>query len=294
MNSFPDIIRCLKNQLLFKKVSPSDIDYIWETAPLEELFLVTGCEASNSDELKDVMQLDWTTWFLMMDEQGYTYGLIRAVPEIDSSISLHGIGWTQPQRSPRIFVLSWYAFHYLLFSRNYEIVKTYCDAENTNAINFDLKTGYTYDYCMPSGVKGKKNIHLKLEKKPFDFSLEKKRFDFSLTQKDFASESIPVFVSGKSITNRAKNQEFTLRKLEPGKEHNDFFHQHFNDNYFYYTRLVPQPFVYRISIASTQLGYLLLSEINNKKKLIIFNLAQAQLNVCLEQVKFMKNTLQIK
>lgn len=95
MISFPEILHCKNNNLLFKKVDQKDSLYIWETAPLDKLFLVIGCDASDHNELADLMQLDWTTWYLMFDNFGYSYGLIRAIPEMDNSISLHGIGWTQ-------------------------------------------------------------------------------------------------------------------------------------------------------------------------------------------------------
>ena len=97
----------------------------------------------------------------MFDNFGYSYGLIRAIPEMDNSISLHGIGWTQDKNSPRTFVFSWYAFHFWIFNSQHNYIKTYCDFNNINAIHFVLKTGYIYDYWMPTITLDKKILHLK-------------------------------------------------------------------------------------------------------------------------------------
>ena len=173
---FPDILSCGHNGLLLKKVTKNDVKYIWETAPLNKLFLVIGCDACDHNDLTRLMQLDWTTWYLGLDDSGYSYGLIRAVPEMDNSISLHGIGWTQPKTSPRTFVFSWYAFHFWLLQNHKKVIKTYCDFNNTNAIKFDLKTGYVYDYWMPAITKKKKIVHLKIKKNNFFALLKKNKY----------------------------------------------------------------------------------------------------------------------
>ncbi|MFY7943936.1 MAG: hypothetical protein ACOVNZ_05110, partial [Crocinitomicaceae bacterium] len=180
MKELPDIIKCNRNNFLFKKVRKDDIHLIWESAPLEELFKVLGRDCLNVNDLADTMQLDWTIWYFSIDEKGHSYGLLRVVPEMDLTYSLHGIGWIQKNKYPRVFVLSWYAFHHYLFNKGIDVLRTYCDSSNINAIRFDIKTGYVYEYCMPALVNNKIILHLKLVKENFYLLLARKSFYFEL------------------------------------------------------------------------------------------------------------------
>lgn len=269
MISFPDVLSCEHNRLLLKKVTQNDVEHIWETAPLNKLFLVIGCEASDQSDLASLMQLDWTTWFLLLDNLGYSYGLIRAIPELDNSISLHGIGWTQPNASPRTFVFSWYAFHFWLFQNHNKVLKTYCDFNNTNAIKFVLKTGYVYNYWMPSIIK-KKIVHLKIAKNTFFALIQKKQIHFNLKESVFTDIVIPKYIKKKAITCRAKNVTIHIAELLTKSELEEFIKKHQKDSFYYYCHLLPRPSVYSIIFKYFNLGNMILTEIQGQKTIVLF------------------------
>jgi len=294
MISFPEILHCKNNNLLFKKVDQNDSLYIWETAPLDKLFLVIGCDASDHNELADLMQLDWTTWYLMFDNVGYSYGLIRAIPEMDNSISLHGIGWTQHKNSPRTFVFSWYAFHFWLFSKQHNYIKTYCDFNNINAIHFDLKTGYVYDYWMPTITLDKKILHLKIEKNNFLDLLQRKQISFSLKELHFSAFEIPNYQTGKANTSKSKHLEIEITELESTSELDKFITKHKRDHFYYYCYMLPKPLVYSILFKDINLGYLVNSVIKGKQSMVVFISTEIDLCTSLEIISKIKNKFELK
>jgi hypothetical protein len=291
---FPDILSCDHNGLLLKKVTQNDVEYIWETAPLNKLFLVIGCEASDYNDLTALMELDWTTWYLMLDNLGYSYGLIRAIPEMDNSISLHGIGWTQPKTSPRTFVFSWYAFHFWLLQNNNQVIKTYCDFNNTNAIKFDLKTGYVYDYWMPAITKKKKIVHLKIEKNTFFASLQKKEINFDLKENTFNSFRIPIYNKGKAITSRAKDDNIKIAELQTNSELEQFMKKYQKDSFFYYCYLLPRPSVYSIIFNDFNSGNMILTEIQGQKTIVLFISEEIAFSKSLDLVTELKSRFHLK
>ena len=291
---FPDILSCGHNGLLLKKVTKNDVKYIWETAPLNKLFLVIGCDACDHNDLTRLMQLDWTTWYLGLDDSGYSYGLIRAVPEMDNSISLHGIGWTQPKTSPRTFVFSWYAFHFWLLQNNNQVIKTYCDFNNTNAIKFDLKTGYVYDYWMPAITKKKKIVHLKIEKNTFFALLQKKQINFDLKENTFTSFRIPIYNKGEAITSRAKDDNIKIAELQTNSELEQFMKKHQKDSFFYYCYLLPRPSVYSIIFKDFNSGNMILTEIQGQKTIVLFISEEIDFSKSLDLVTELKSRFHLK
>jgi SepF-like predicted cell division protein (DUF552 family) len=294
MTLFPDILSCDHNGLLLKKVTQEDVEYIWETAPLNKLFLVIGCEASDYNDLTNLMQLDWTTWYLMLDNLGNSYGLIRAIPEMDNSISLHGIGWTQPKTSPRTFVFSWYAFHFWLLQNNNQVIKTYCDFNNTNAIKFDLKTGYIYDYWMPAITKKKKIVHLKIEKNTFFALLQKKQINFDLKENTFTSFRIPCYNKGEAITSRAKADNIKIAELQTNSDLEKFMKKHQKDSFFYYYYLLPRPSVYSIIFKDLHLGNMVLTEIQGQNTIVLFISGEIDFSKSLDLVTELKSRFHLK
>ena len=291
---FPDILSCDHNGLLLKKVTQNDVEYIWETAPLSKLFLVIGCEASDYNDLTNLMQLDWTTWYLMLDNFGYSYGLIRAIPEMDNSISLHGIGWTQPKTSPRTFIFSWYAFHFWLLQNNNQFIKTYCDFNNTNAIKFVLKTGYVYEYWMPAITKKKKFVHLKIEKNSFFALLQKKQIHFNLKENTFTSFSIPIYNKSEAITSRAKDENIQIVELQTNSELEQFMKNHQKDSFFYYFYLIPRPSVYTLNFKDSNLGNMILNEIQSQKTIVLFISVEIDFGKSLDLVSELRSRFQLK
>ena len=269
MISFPDIIHCEYNSLILKKVSQSDIQYIWEIAPLNKLFLVIGSKASSVNELYHLMGLDWTSWYLMLDNYGYSYGLIRAIPEMDNSISLHGIGWTQPNKSPKTFVFSWYAFHFWLFENHVDYTRTYCDVDNTNAMKFILKSGYVYQNWIPSFTNNKRVAHFLIKKITFFELLSQKHIQFTLKENNFR-EVIPKYQLEKSITNRAKQKSIEIIELINKSELEQFVKNHKEVSFSYYFRLIPRPLVYIIVYNNISLGNMILTELNKQKTIVLF------------------------
>lgn len=294
MISYPDSIRCHLHGLLLKKVTAKDIDHIWEVAPLNKLFLVIGCEAADKEELITQMQLDWTTWYLIMDPIGFTYGLLRAIPEMDDSISLHGIGWTQPSTSPRIFVYAWYAFHFWLFSKYNVRIKTYCDVVNTNAIKFDLKTGYAYDYWMPTRSINGKSVHLKIEKESFFRLMVQKEIEFELKESDFSNIDIPEFKDGKAMTSRSKPSRIEFIQMLTRSDQNQFIEQHHRDTNFYFFHLIPNPEVYSIHVNDCIFGHLMCSDRNGQKTIVIFLVSHIDLSISLDFVSDVKQKFNLR
>lgn len=267
---FPDLIECRLNNFILKKVSQVDLHHIWDTAPHHELFLVTGCEAGNESDFFDIMQTDWTTWYLMLNDKGNSFGLIRIVPEIDDVLSLHGIGWLQPGCSPRTYVMSWYGIHYWLFTNNHEIIKTYCDYKNTGAIQFDFKTGYTYDYWMPSVSNKSKLVHLKIEKDHFLNILEKKNIRFDLGNVQFSAFELPLLLKAKAISKKKKMGDVEIFLVNEREILDSFFQKHRYDAFFYFFQLIPRPNLYQIFMSGKLIGEFLLNEIKGQQTLVLF------------------------
>lgn len=270
MITFPELIQCSVNELIMQKVSKHDIPFIWDNAPLDQLFLVTGNDALDSEELQDDMHLDWTEWYLMLDKEGFTYGLIHLVPEMDETISIHGIGWTQLNKSPRNFVLCWYAMHDYLFSKGLVLIKSYCDSYNSIAINFDFKTGYTFDYCMPSRNPDSMIVHLKIEKGSFENQKLKKKLIFDLFESFDSKTKMIDLKPGRAVSSHNKKMEFTFTLLESFESISDFQSQHYNNKYFYYFKLIPQPALYSILVKDKLKGYVLIAKPGRMKRIVIF------------------------
>jgi hypothetical protein len=293
MIHYPELITCSINDLYIQKVSPEKINYIWETAPLEQLFLVTGAEASSSMELEEIMQLDWTTWFFMLDLDGYSYGLIHLVPEIDNTVSIHGIGWTQLNKSPRKFILSWYAIHYYLFNQGFNLIRSYCDSKNTNAIKFDFKTGYTYDYCMPSREKNSKVVHLKLDRETFDIQLKQKKVTFNLNVSFELAVKNNTLLPGKAISSISKGTTFHISSIESKKEISEITNNYNTDELFHYFYLIPQPKLFSISLTGKKVGFMIISKILSTKKIILFNLTDLEFTKYLELIEVIKSNFEL-
>lgn len=288
MFDFPNLLYCKKKLLYIKKVTENDLVHVWEIAPLTELFYVTGQEASNLNELIQTFQLDWTTWYLMLDQKGDSYGLIRLVPEMDESLSIHGIGWTQPGNSPRNFVLSWYAFHHFLFSRGKEIIRTYCSAINTNALRFLIKSGYSYQYTMPSGEVNGNTLHLTIT--PDDFY---KYTGSHSSQYDICTSSIKktlIYLKGsKASTNRYKNQGYNFNLINE-IEKQSIQKTYLKEQYGYFFQLLPPPPVYLITFNKNRFSELLINEINGQKKIVVLTIQNTTLYQYLDFINFLTTT----
>jgi len=293
MNFLPDVVSCKNEMFYLKKIIPLDAEYIWKNAPLKQLFFVTGHEAENVQELIELFQLDWTVWYLIIDHNGFSYGLVRAIPEMDNTISLHGIGWTQNHKSPRIFVMAWHAMHQYLFDRGSTIIKTYCDKVNTNAIRFICKTGYQYEYTMPSGNANNQTLHFTLNNDDFITLQNKKQFTFQLNSHNYNDIKIPNLIEGSTYTDRAKQTIFSTALIEMTQLDN-FKRTHSNKKFFYFYHLIPSPKTYTIFLKRTNIASLLISEINGQYKIVIFDAIDLPLNLSLDLVKFIKETFSLK
>jgi hypothetical protein len=288
MFDFPDLVCCLKNSLHIKKLTENDIAYVWEIAPLKELFYVTGQEASNLQELIQIFQLDWTTWYIMLDQKGHSYGLIRLVPEMDESWSIHGIGWTQPGNSPRNFVLSWYAFHHFLFNRGIEIIRTYCNSINTNAVRFLSKSGYRYQYSMPGGGIDGQTMYLTISPNDFYNYSGTQSSQFELCTSTFEKKTIKL-IGSKASTNRLKNQLFSFNSLNE-IEAQFIQKKYFNEDYGYFFKLIPPPAIYIVSHCKNKFSELLINEINGQKKIVVLTVKKATLYQYLDFINFLTTT----
>ena len=290
MFKFPDLLCCKKNLLFIKKVSENDIAHVWEIAPLTELFYVTGQEASNLNELIQTFQLDWTTWYLMLDQKGNSYGLIRLVPEMDEFYSIHGIGWTQQGNSPRNFVMSWFAFHHFLFCQEVEIIRTYCSAINTNALRFLTKSGYRYQYTMPGGNNGH-TMHLTITPDDFYNNTGTHSSQYELCTSTFEKNLINLN-SKKAYTNRFKNQGFNVNLIS-GIELQSIQKLYIKEQYGYFFQLLPPPPVYLITFNKYWFSELLINEINGQKKIVILTVKNARLYQYLDFINFLKTTFHL-
>ena len=290
---YPELISCTLNDLYIQKVYSENINYIWEVAPLKQLFLVTGAEASNSNELEEIMQLDWTTWYLMLDSDGFSYGLIHLVPEIDNTVSVHGIGWRQPNKSPRKFILSWYAIHHYLFKKGVNLIRSYCDSTNTNAIKFDFKTGYSYDYCMPSRVENSRVVHLKIDKDTFDNQFIQKKVIFNLIESFDLKVRNNKLILGKAISSISKGSSFHIFQIEAKKEFLEFIDNHKKDELFHYFYLIPQPKLFTVILTGEKVCFIIFSEILNTKKIILFNLKELEFTEYLELIQVIKSKFKL-
>jgi hypothetical protein len=289
MIDFPELIYCQQNNLLLKKVNPADCKYIWATAPLDELFQVLGTKLDDFNQLIDCMSMDWTTWYLMLDSVGNSFGLIRAIPELDNSISLHGIGWRQADTSARTFVLSWFAFHQFLFSNNQKIIKTYCDSMNFNAIRFDIKTGYQFEYCTPSGNNNLIVLHFVLFKNQFQDSLIQKRITFDFVH-TFTFNSQFQLHEGRAKVQENKVFQLHLTSLTSQSELIKFYNLFKKSTLFYFLDLIPKPKVYALNLS---LGYVLHTRQNKQNKLILFINKELTFDRSLQFVKYLNDEFKL-
>ncbi len=123
---------------------------------------------------------------------------------------------------------------------------------------------------------------------------KKKQIHFNLKENTFTSFSIPIYNKSEAITSRAKDENIQIVELQTNSELEQFMKNHQKDSFFYYFYLIPRPSVYTLNFKDSNLGNMILNEIQSQKTIVLFISVEIDFGKSLDLVSELRSRFQLK
>ncbi len=137
----PESISINKN-VFVQKIEQADLNWIHANIPphiLSEVY-------SNHESISAFEQeIQWTTNYFILDQDGVIFGIIRVIPELNDIVSLHGMGWPNQNGFSRNYLTAWLAMTQILLEK-YPWLHSNCRSNNMTAFRILEQTGFQFSH----------------------------------------------------------------------------------------------------------------------------------------------------